>query len=325
MRETLAKLYVEVRRSYSARAWARTRVVADSDSRQEMGFYPYACMALRDLPCFMDQADMTRWDLSIPFKAGDVGADSIADATLHGEDDLEFLENFRELVLWAWSRKPGSIRFSDDAITVAKAAYTDLLTRYALPEIPVVNEDSLLFVLRISAAFAALTFSTPDGVVLDVKEAHVRLATEFIEEVMEMLEIEDYRVLHGELSATEEDRKDYAALIRRSELAPRIIEALARGPRNSLDLAEDTCHEAPSVRRLCAELKAIGVVERVSPGYRLTKKGVQLWREFHVTKVTEVTEKRVPPSPSPASSGQQTPTQARRPSVMLLAEDRDGP
>ena len=309
MRETLAKLYVEVRRNYSARAWARTRVVADSNSRQEMGLYPYASMALKDLPCFRDQADISRWDLPIPLRAGEVGADSISDAILRGQDDPDFLENFRELVLWAWSRKPSNIIFSDDAIAAAKAAYGSLLTRYAVPEIPVFNEDSLLTILRVSAAFAALAFSTPDGVVLEVKGAHVTLAVEFIEEVMDMLEIEDYKVLRGELSVVEEDRKEYAALTRRSELASKTIEALARGPRSSLELAEDTGHEAPSVRRLCAELKVMGVVERISPGYRLTKKGIQLWREFHVTQVTEVTEKLVPRSP------------ARRPPVVLLTEE----
>ena len=271
MRETLAKLYVEVRRSYSARAWARTRVVADSNSRQEMGLYPYPCMALRELPCFKDQADLTRWDLAIPFKAGEVDPDRIADVTLHGLDDPQFLSNLKSLILWAWSRHPRSIRFDDGAIEGAKAAFKDLLARYSVPEVPVVNEDSLLSLLRISAAFAALTFSTSDGVTLEVKGEHVRLAKEFVEELLEMLELEDYKIMHGELSVTEEDRKEYSALIRRSELASKIIEALAKGPRNSSDLAEDTGHESPSIRRVCAELKAIGVVEKVSPGYRLTK------------------------------------------------------
>jgi hypothetical protein len=40
-----------------------------------------------------------------------------------------------------------------------------------------------------------------------------------------------------------------------------------------------------AIRRICAELKSTRVVERVSPGYRLAKKGVKIL-EFHVTKVT---------------------------------------
>jgi DNA replicative helicase MCM subunit Mcm2 (Cdc46/Mcm family) len=318
MRETMAKLYVEVRRSFSARAWARTRIVADSNSRQEMALYPYPCMALRELPCFKDQADLTRWDLAVPFKAGDVDPDRIADVTLHGVDDPKFLSNFKPLLIWAWSRNPRSIRFDEKALEEARSAYKDLLARYAVPEVPVVNEDSLLSLLRISSAFAALTFSTSDGVTLEVNREHMRLAKDFIEEVLEMLEVEDYKIMHGEMVVTEEDRKEYAALTRRSELASKIIEALVMGPRNSPGLAEDTGHEAPSIRRVCAELKATGVVEKVSLGYRLTKKGVQLWREFHVTAVTEVTGKSAP------TDKRQISLPARRPSVVLLTGDGGG-
>lgn len=323
MRETLAKLYVEVRRSFSARAWARTRVVADSNARQEMGLYPYPCMALRELPCFKDQADLTRWDLAIPFRAGEVDPDRIADATLHGVDDPEFLSNLKSLVLWAWSRNPSCVRFDDDAMEEAKAAYKDLLARYSVPEVPVVNEDSLLSLLRISAAFAALAFSTTDGVTLEVNEAHIRLARDFLEEVLELLEVEDYRVMHGEISVTEEDRREYSAFMRRSELASKTIEALVKGPRNSPYLAEDIGHEAPSIRRVCAELKAMGVVEKTSPGYRLTKKGVQLWRESHVTDVTEVTGKREPPPQRPSAAD--TIPAARKPSITLLTDDGSRP
>ena len=325
MRETLAKLCVEVRRSFSARAWARTRVVADSNSRQEMGLYPYPCMALRDLPCFKDSADLTRWDLAIPFESGEVDPDRIADVTLHGTDDALFLTNLKTLVLWAWSRSPLSIRFDEKAIEEAKAAYKDLLVRHAVAEVPVVNEDSLISLLRISASFAALTFGTSDGVTLEVDGEHVRLAKDFVEEVLEMLEVEDYKIMHGEMVVTEEDRKEYASLIRRSELASNIIETLVRGPLDSSGLAEDTGHDASSIRRLCAEMKAIGVIEKVSPGYRLTKKGVQLWREFHVTKVTEVTGKGKPPSPvNPPRALIQFGPLRTKPSVTLLTGDEDG-
>jgi DNA replicative helicase MCM subunit Mcm2 (Cdc46/Mcm family) len=324
MRETLAKLYVEVRRSFSATAWARTRVVADSNGRQEMGLYPYSCMALRELPCFKDQADLTRWDIAVPFKAGEVEPDRIAEATLHGTDDIKFLSNIRTLILWAWSRRPHSIRFDEATFEGAKIAYKDLVARYAFPEMPVVNEDSLLSILRVSAAFAALTFSTSDGATLEVKGEHVRIAKEFIEEVLEMLEVEDYKIMHGETAVTEEDRKEYVSLVRRSEVASKVVEALTKGLRNSSDLAEDTGHEVSYIRRVCAELKSLGVLERVSAGYRLTKKGVQLWREFHVTKVTEVTDGKTPPSrvndrPEPGMTRFGLPR--RKPSVTLLTDD----
>ena len=184
------------------------------------------------------------------------------------------------------------------------------------------NEDSLLSLLRISAAFAALTFSTSDGVTLEVKGAHVRLAKEFLEEVLEMLEVEDYKIMHGELPVTEEDREEYASLVRRSEVASKIVDALAKGPRYSPDLADETGNEVSYIRRLCAELKSLGVLERVTPGYRLTKKGIQLWREFHVTKVTELTASRTPPT-----GRKETRTFPAHPAprVTLLTDDENEP
>ena len=35
---------------------------------------------------------------------------------------------------------------------------------------------------------------------------------------------------------------------------------------------------------------AVSVMEKFSAGYRLTKKGIQLWRVFQITRVTEVTQ-----------------------------------
>ena len=62
-------------------------------------------------------------------------------------------------------------------------------------------------------------------------------------------------------------------------------------------------------------------------GYRLTKKRVQLWREFHVTKVTEVTEKGTPPSPPPPDDPRRTLVglgPRKKPPVTLLTDDDDG-
>ena len=190
-----------------------------------------------------------------------------------------------------------------------------------------VDEDSLLSLLRISAAFAMLTFSTSDGVTVEVKQGHVCLAREFVEEVLEMLDVEDYKITHGELALAEEDRREYSALLARSEVAPTIVEALSRGPSDSHDLAEDTGHEASHLRRLCAELKAMGFLERVAAGYRLTKEGVQLWREFHVPKVVERTQPSEAAAKGSSSPFRDTPRSrtsvAGKPIVRLLTGDED--
>ena len=291
MRETLVKLYVEVRRSFTSRAWARTRVIADSNTRQELALYIFPCQAVRDLPMFKDQVDVTRWDFYVPFRSGDIDADTITTAQLEGKDDVDFLENLRKLVLWVWSRRPEQIVFGMEAMKEAQEAFKDLLTDYALPDIPIVNEDSFLTLLKTAAAFAALSFSSTDGVKLEVKATHVTLAKEFITEILDALEMKEYRATRGEIKVTEQDRKEYYELLDRSEVAAKIVEAVAKGPRNSIDLSVETGHDASSLRRSCSELKQKGILDRVSQGYRLTKKGIVLWREFHATNATDATGK----------------------------------
>ena len=100
----------------------------------------------------------------------------------------------------------------EKAVEEAKAAYKDMLAMYVTPEIPVANENPVPSLIRISAAFAALAFSTSDGVALEVKQDHVRLAKEFVEGAPELLEFEDYEIVHRYLFITEEVRKGYTPL-----------------------------------------------------------------------------------------------------------------
>ena len=110
--------------------------------------------------------------------------------------------------------------------------------------------------------------------------------------------------------------------MRKSEVASKIVDALAKGPRFSHDLADETGNEVTYIRRLCAEPKFMGVVERVTPGYRLTKKGIQLWKEFHVTKATELTASRTPPT---GRKETRTSPVHPAPRVTLLTDDENGP
>jgi hypothetical protein len=291
MRETLVKLKVEVRRQQSAIAWARTRIIADSNARTELGLYPFPCQAARNLPMWKDQVDLTRWDILIPFRSGEVDGDEVVKGQLQGKDDPEFLENLRKVILWAWSRRPEQIHYNAEALVEAPKAFKELLSAYSLPDIPFIHEDSLLTILRISAAFAALSFSTLDGVILQVKREHIQLAKEFVVSCLEALEVQEYKLAHGQANLTDEDRDAYHRLTDTSELAAKVVEALTGGPKQSGDLQAELGNDASSIRRACAELKARGIIDRTSAGYRLSKKGVQLYREFHATSATNATEK----------------------------------
>ncbi|MDG6921417.1 MAG: hypothetical protein JRN59_07805 [Nitrososphaerota archaeon] len=49
-------------------------------------------------------------------------------------------------------------------------------------------------------------------------------------EVLEMLEVEENRLVHGEPGVTDEDRREYLACLRRSGFTSKAMEALTKGP-----------------------------------------------------------------------------------------------
>ena len=60
----------------------------------------------------------------------------------------------------------------------------------------------------------------------------------------------------------------------------------------------------------------MGVVETASESYRLTKNGIQLWKESRFTKVTEIAEEGCPPPPYRPAGANQPRT--------LFTDDEDG-
>jgi len=290
LREALVKLCVEVRRRVTAKAWARTRIIADANPRKEMTAYPFKCMALRDLECFRDAVDITRWDLLIPFCAGDVPEEEMVRAITEGKDDYQFLQLFRKLVLWAWSLKPEDIVFTREAIEKAKKCFEKKKRSYASPDMPIIHEDTFFVLLKLAAAFAALTFNTPEGRRLEVSEEHVRLADEFMEKIIDMLELPEYIAWRGHGALTEEEYATFHSELEKSDVLRAIVEILLNGPATSTELASQTGHDSSWIRAKIASLKASGLVARTSRGYSLTTKGVQAWRRY--TQQTQQTQQQ---------------------------------
>jgi DNA replicative helicase MCM subunit Mcm2 (Cdc46/Mcm family) len=77
LREALEQQKIIVRRSQSGEAFARTRVVACMNPREEMSNYVYPAQALQSSYPFNNPPDVTRWDIFIPFSLDDVAFDEI--------------------------------------------------------------------------------------------------------------------------------------------------------------------------------------------------------------------------------------------------------
>ncbi len=289
LREAFAKLYIEVRRLYSAKANARTRIIADANAKKELSYYPFKCGAIRELACFLDQVEITRWDLFIPFSSGDVAHDDIAKAITTGNDNTEFLDNFKTLVLWAWSRNVDDIILSDGTIEATSEVFKSLITKYANAELPIVNEDTFFSILKLSCAFAVLSFSTDSTCQkLIVKPEHVALTKELLEEVYSEQELPEYLAFKGRNDIVEADLIEFASIIANSDIAEQIVSLLIDSTASAKELANMMNANESYVREICAKLKANGFVAKTTKGYALTPRGIQVWKTMKNKTVPKV-------------------------------------
>lgn len=126
------------------------------------------------------QEDIARFDLVVVVARGEV---SIADINKpRGElAPSKFTQDvLQDVVLWAWSRKPEQVIFTNEATEYILESSIRLSGLYN-PAIPLIQGENVRFKLaKVAAAIAARCFSTKDGVHLDVTEEHAKLAVKIM-------------------------------------------------------------------------------------------------------------------------------------------------
>lgn len=112
------------------------------------------------------------------------------------EDEVYTQRLCRSLILWAWTRKPHQIKFTQDAVKEIRHV-SDQLRRafwHANSDIELINsgERTTERLMRLSAAVAARTFSTADGENLFITPAHVQFVKHFLEKQYRKMEYGEY-------------------------------------------------------------------------------------------------------------------------------------
>jgi len=184
----------EVRRVVSAQTPARTRLIFITNPRtgRAIASYTYAVQAIRTI--FSKSEDIARLDLAVAVKAGEVPPE-VMNQHISAMRDVRHVytaDLCRDLVLWAWTRRPEQVIFTPDAeeyiLALARAQEGTEC------DIPLVSAADFRFKLaRVSAAVAARLFSAGgDGDELIVHPAHVEFAAEYMQELYRGLEYEQY-------------------------------------------------------------------------------------------------------------------------------------
>jgi hypothetical protein len=173
----------EITKIQTERTEAQTRLVCISNPRfnKKMEDFGYGVHGVREL--IGAPEDVARFDFAVVSASGEVDLAVINARIPPAAEHKHTSELMNRLALWAWSRKPDQVEFTDGAVAEALKAAGRMGVKYS-SLVPLVEPaEQRIKVARVSAAVAALSFSTGRSLQkLVVEREHVEAAAAFMEE-----------------------------------------------------------------------------------------------------------------------------------------------
>ena len=291
LREALYQGYLSVHMKVSGKRYCRTRIIADANPPRPLEMEAFWVLSIPKAHCFKDPIDITRWDLIVPFARGDVEQEKIMELQ-DREDDQEFIKAYRTVVRLAWSLRPDEIQLTPEAYHMLNTETSKLIDAYAFPLVPLVHQGFRENLLKVSAAFAAISLSLEDGKLV-IKPSHVESATQFYEYLFERWELGAAKDRYTEPGLTETDWLIVKDALAEEDALVKVLEVLALKQLDGRSLAAETGYAYSYVRKLVARLKELGLVDRMGGAYSLTRKGVEAFKRLpEINAETEVVEER---------------------------------
>ena len=199
-------------------------------------------------------------------------------------------------VMWAWSRRPENIKFTQEA-TSAILSYAEKMGKKYSSRIPLVEPaDQRLKLARLAVSVAACMFSTDEsGEDVIIKPEHVEFVYEYL------VSVYDSRALgYDRFSADEFENSDTtdAAMLRLrngfisipfvSHEIPEIIRALYQLPYFNRNTLEDaTGLDRDELKNLMQFLISSSIIERAGQDYKRTPLGLSFIEHMLLEPPTE--------------------------------------
>jgi len=174
----------EVTKIQTEKTHARTRLLWISNSRdgRSLKEYGYGIWAIKKL--IGKSEDIARFEFAMACASEDVPMDEInKKIEMHGEVEHKYtFDKSKDLILWAWSRKPEDIEFTEDAVENILDNATKMGKQYST-KIPLVEgANQRIKLARIAISAATRVFSTDkSGEKVIVKKEHAQFAHDFID------------------------------------------------------------------------------------------------------------------------------------------------
>lgn len=172
---------LEVKRAVTAETPCRVRAIMSGNvpKGKRLADYSQGAESLKDI---FNNEDIRRFDFAVFMRASDVDPE-LYNQTLATYPSIIQKDTLKNNILYAWSRKPEDVLFTDGTIDKVLEVATDLAKVYGnANDIPLVSpSDQRNKVARLAVALAALTHSVDEsGERIQVWPGHVEFIGEYL-------------------------------------------------------------------------------------------------------------------------------------------------
>jgi hypothetical protein len=269
----------EVVKIHTERTRARTRQIWVSNPRgnRPLSTYSQGTLAVKEL--IGAPEDIARFDLIVTAASGDVTL-SVINATREAEEPETFTSHLcHQRVMWAWSRRPEQIEFSNAATQEILRLATEMGEKYRYAtEVPLVEpNEQRVKLARLSAAVAAMFFSTDDGVTVQVRPEHAEFAKNYLDALYAKPSL-----AFDEYATMQKRRFQMAESPEMDDLfadKPTAVRALMEQEQmTQSDIAEIfSLDDRPKIRATVTMLKEVGFLRRIGSSYYVKTPAAITW------------------------------------------------
>lgn len=279
----------------TAETTARTRAIYISNPRNGRKLKTETHGVSAVLKLFGKTEDVRRLDMAMSVASGDVdpelinvNVDSMPEVIHKYDSDL-----CNTRVMWAWSRRPENVTFSD-AATKSILKHATLMGNKYTSEIPIVESaDQRITIARLAVSCACCMFSTKDGNNVLVEEEHVEYVVNFMHKIYSTKSF-GYDKL-SEIDSVNSDSSDVRIedLVNKFLMLPvmdfnELVDTLYMFPyfsRNTLDDA--TSMPRDDLKLLTKFLINNHLVEKVRGDYRRQPLGTEFLEHLRANRLTK--------------------------------------
>lgn len=273
----------EITKIQTEKTYSKTRLIWISNDRAGTGLsqYEYGCRAVSAL--IGKNEDIARFDFVVTAATNEVPTSVINSLVSQEEIEHKYkAELCRGLVLWAWSRKPQDVTFTESAIkSILK--YAEKMGQIYTSDVPIVEAaNQRIKIARMAIALAARLFSTDEtSTKLIVKEEHVKHVYLYLNEIYSKVSL-GYLQLSDDINhQAEKAEMSREEVFKQISRAPELVDVLLSTriirPR-SLEYAMGW--ESDEVKNFTKFLASRGMLKDDLKGFRKTPALIKILREY---------------------------------------------